>query len=124
MRPSMKYRAWGWLRYSPLTLAAGSIAQLSVSLMPMRPAVSRMSSLQSHSVDGCGSSRHVARKNSRRRSLSWPTRQQMVLTENIARRILSHAIFISVDHDVNGGSVRILVPVRQVRLKKAVLDDT
>ena len=41
----MKYRASGLEKYRPLTLAAGVIANDSVSAIPCRPASSRSNSL-------------------------------------------------------------------------------
>src|SRR5687767_15531292 len=81
-----------------------------------------ISSLQTHNVNRCGRSRHLARKLSLRTKRSSPNVFEMVATENIASIILIKLIRVSLGTVRHPRRFKIVVIDIQITLKQMVRD--
>src|SRR5690606_1986886 len=81
-----------------------------------------ISSLQTHNVNRCGRSRHLARKLSRRRKRSSPTVFEMAATETITSIVLIKLIRVSLGTVRHPGRFKIVVIAIQVTLKQMLRD--
>src|SRR4051794_29842452 len=77
-----------------------------------------ISSLQTHNVNRCGRSRHLARKLSLRRKRSSPNVFEMAGTETITRNILIKLIRVSLGTVRNPRRFKIVVIDMQITLKQ------
>src|SRR2546422_10207096 len=83
-----------------------------------------ISSLQTHNVNRCGRSRHLARKLSLRRKRSSPNGFEMAATENITSIILIKLIRGSLRTVRHAWSFKIVVIDIQINLKQMLRDFT
>src|SRR2546428_12770049 len=81
-----------------------------------------ISSLQTHNVNRCGRSRHLASKLSLRRKRSSPTGFEMAATETITSILLIKLIRVSVGAVRNPRRFKIVVIDIQITLKQMVRD--
>src|SRR5260221_249497 len=81
-----------------------------------------ISSLQTHNVDRCGSSRQLTRKLSLRRKLSSPNVYEMAATETITSIILSKLIRVSLGTLRHPRRFKIVVIDIQITLKHIFSD--
>src|SRR3989442_15934163 len=81
-----------------------------------------ISSLQTHNVNRCGSSRHVARKLSLRRKRSSPNVFEMAATETITSIILIKLIRVSLRKVRHPRSFKIVVIDIQITVKQMLRD--
>src|SRR6267142_3420176 len=81
-----------------------------------------ISSLQTHNVNRCGRSRHLARKLSLRRKRSSPNVLEMAATETITSIILIKLIRVSLDTGRHPRRVKIVVIDIQITLKQMLSD--
>src|SRR5262245_63392458 len=77
-----------------------------------------ISSLQTHNVNRCGRSRHLARKLSLRRKRSSPNVFEMAATESITSMILIKLIRVSIGTVRHPGRFKIVVIDIQITLKQ------
>src|SRR5206468_3289107 len=77
-----------------------------------------ISSLQSHNVNRCGRSRHLARKLSLRRKRSSPNVVEMAATETITSIILIKLIRVSLGNVKHTRHIKIIVRDIQITLKQ------
>src|SRR2546430_1764811 len=75
-----------------------------------------ISSLQTHNVNRCGRSRHLARKLSLRRKRSSPNVFEMAATETITRIILINVVMVSLDTVRNACCIEMQVISVQITL--------
>src|SRR5256714_14478525 len=81
-----------------------------------------ISSLQTHNVNRCGRSRHLARKLSRRRKRSRPNVFEMAATETITSMILIKLIRVSIARIMHPRGFKIVVIDMQIALKEMLRD--
>src|SRR4051794_4292793 len=81
-----------------------------------------ISSLQTHNVNRCGRSRHLARKLSLRRKRSSPNVFEMAATETITSIILIKLIRFSLGTFMQPRFIKILVIEIQITLKQILTD--
>src|SRR5437870_855734 len=81
-----------------------------------------ISSLQTHNVNRCGRSRHLARKLSLRRKRSSPNVSEMAATQNITRIILIKLIRVSLGTVRHTRSFKIVVIDMQMTLTQMIRD--
>src|SRR5438309_716110 len=81
-----------------------------------------ISSLQTHNVNRCGRSRHLARKLSLRRKRSSPNVFEMAATETITSIILIKLIRVSLDTVRHPRRFKIVVIDIQITLKQMLRD--
>src|SRR5690554_7259687 len=81
-----------------------------------------ISSLQTHNVNRCGRSRHLARKLSLRRKRSSPNVFEMAATETITSIILIKLIGVSLGTVRHPRRFKIVVKVFKITLKKWLRD--
>src|SRR2546429_156775 len=81
-----------------------------------------ISSLQTHNVNRCGSSRHLARKLSLRRKRSSPNVIEMASTETITSIILIKLVRVSLGTVRHPRRVKIVVIDIQITLKQMLRD--
>src|SRR5215208_1055663 len=81
-----------------------------------------ISSLQTHNVNGCGRSRHLARKLSLRRKRSSPNVFEMAATETITSIILIKLIRVSLGTVRHPRRFKIVVIDIQITLKQMLRD--
>src|SRR3546814_2583830 len=79
-----------------------------------------ISSLQTHNVNGCGRSRHLARKHSLRRKRSSPNVFEMAATETITSIILIKLIRVSLGTDRHPRRFKIVVIDITLTLKQLI----
>src|SRR5690625_7427068 len=80
-----------------------------------------ISSLQTHNVNRCGRSRHLARKLSFRRKRSSPNVFEMAATENITSIILIKIIRVSIGTVIHLRRFKIVVIVIHIIMKKMLM---
>src|SRR5206468_2214397 len=81
-----------------------------------------ISSLQTHNVNRCGRSRHLARKLSLRRKRSSPNDCEMAATETITSIILSMLIRVSLGTVTQARRFKIVVIAFQITLRQMLRD--
>src|SRR5207248_1016264 len=117
---SFEMDAVGALRLSPLRrgLAIDSTVVITF-LVSMQISIS---SLQTHNVNRCGRSRHLARKLSLRRKRSCPNVFEMAATETITSIILIKLIRVSLGRVRHPRRFKIVVIDIQITLKQMLRD--
>src|SRR3712207_6385204 len=97
----------------------GTLPEATTFLLSMHITIS---SLHTHSVTGCGRSRHLARKLSLRRKRSTPNVFEMAATETITSIILIKLIRVSLGTVRHPRRFKIVVIDIQITLKQMLRD--
>src|SRR2546428_13539332 len=96
-----------------------TLHEVITSLVSMQISIS---SVQTHNVNGCGRSRHLARKLSLRRKPRSPNVCEMAAKEAITRIVLIKVIRVSFDAVRHPRGFKIVVRYIQITLKQRLRD--